>query len=164
MRGLLLIGLLMGIALMAYLWAQNTSAISKANKDVLPEVNQFSGRDMESGDPAYQTAELEAVENGQRLTGVRVVSVRPNGAYEKYFGLKPNDTIISVEYQAFTTPLKGKELEDAKLEVFNAFQKQGTVTVLRDKQQMTLPGTGADSKNPTATLQNQLDATQTVPR
>jgi len=161
MRGMFsLVAILVTVGLMMYLFAEHTATISKTRNEILPQVNQFSGRDADTGDAAYTTAVMEPVETNAKLMAVRVAKVSPGGAYEKYFGLMVGDTITSVEYQAVQTPLRGKDLEDARLEVFSAFQRQGSLTVLRNNQQMILPANGSDSKNPLSSLQQQINAVQ----
>ena len=160
-----LVAILITVGLMMYLFAEHTSTISKANKEILPEVNQFSGRDSETGEAAYTTATLEPIEKNASMTAVRVTKVLTKSAYERYFGLHAGDVVTAVEYQAFKTPLKAMQMEDAKNEIFSGiFQKQGSLIVMRDNKELTLPVVGSDGKSATPTLQSQLDAMQKMPK
>ena len=116
-----------------------------------------------------ESAELEALSQGGKVSGILVVKIDPGGAYERYFGLKRNDTIVAVEYQGNRQNVKDFNDEDmAKSQVFEAYRHKGKVVVVRNEKQVTLPdqtaakpaGSGGKSKDE---IQQQLDVIQSIP-
>ena len=148
--------------------AQNLQNVAAAKKKATEQASQFAGRDAETREAAYQSAELEGVSPGGKLVGILVVKITSGGAYEKYFGLKRNDTIVAVEYQSNRQNVREINDEDmAKAQVFEAYRHKGKVVVMRDEKETALPvetaaKTGSGEK-PKDELQQQLDVIQTIP-
>ncbi|HVT90109.1 MAG TPA: hypothetical protein VHD56_14745 [Tepidisphaeraceae bacterium] len=114
--------------------------VLKVRENAQQQVSQIAGRDAATGGSAMNSAELEGMTTNGKLSGILVNKVVPGGAYENYFGLKRNDTIIAVESQAFKTNVRDIVTEeDAKIQVMEAFQKQGYVYVMRDGKELKLP-------------------------
>jgi hypothetical protein len=105
-------------------------------KNVTPKVEQMAGQDS-AGVRAADTVRLKGVTNSSgRMTGVAVSEITAEGAMERYFGLQKGDTITEIG------PLSVKDMDSAaaaKDFLVDAYQKSGTITVLRDNRSVTLP-------------------------
>src|SRR5437016_7829220 len=105
MRGLLglagLVGLLITIGIMMYIFADYMTPVSKAAKKAGPQANQMAGRSPSAspvgqGTPVLQDSSFSPVEQSARLTGLKVtVMPTTNGLYE-FFGLIPGDVILRI--------------------------------------------------------------------
>lgn len=145
---------------------QHTHETLKAGDKARSQVNQIAGNDPSTGQRASQSADLQPVTDKGRLTGILVTRVDAEGAYGKYFGLQRNDLIVGVEYQGFRQTMKDLGTEtDAKLQVDEAFRRQGSLTVLRNDKEMLLPPPPAPGAAPRKDgIQQQLDAIKSLPR
>lgn len=145
----------------------HTQQTLKTNEKLRDEVNQIAGNDPNTGERASKSAQLDALTNSGKLTGMLVSSIKPGGAYEHFFGLQRNDTIVAVEYQGLRNNIRDMTTEeDGRLQVEETFMKQGSVYVLRDGKEIKLP---APVKSPGAapkkdSIQGTLDAIQSAPR
>lgn len=138
---------------------QSIQAGSKARE----QVNQIAGNDPETGERASQSAVLEPMMTGNRLTGFLVTRVTSGGAYEKYFGLARNDTIVAAEYQGAKMDMKSSsDVEMAKTWVDEAFRKQGAVYVVRGGKEIKLPAAPVGQAPAKDSAQKQLDAIQGI--
>jgi S1-C subfamily serine protease len=174
-----LIGLLVTIGVIVMIMntvlKKEQTVISAGNK-ARDEVKQFGARS-EDMTPAQNSVTFEEQQTGGRFEALRVTSVVPGGAMDKFYGLRANDVIVEVNGMrmrdlAPNDPDLGQSL------VIDAFTKSQPITVLRNGQQTTLPRpAGAQTATPdpaapaqpqppeqnTDPLQRQLDAIQKVP-
>ena len=105
---------------------------------------------------------------GGKLDSILVTKVVPGGAYDKYFGLKTNDSIIAIEANA--NEMRVKDIGDGEMataQIIDAYSKQGHLVVMRDGEQVRLPKpsakSGSGSKSGSDPLQQQLDVIQQLP-
>lgn len=139
---------------------EHTSQTIKTGQNAQEQVRQIAGQDPSSGERAAQSAVLEGMMNGNRLTGLLVARVTEDGAYAKYFGIRRNDTIVAAEYQGTRMDMKTSNDETmAKAWVEEAFRKQGAVYVVRDSKELKLPPPPAPGQPAkTDSIQRQLDS------
>lgn len=138
----------------------NTAVIQKGH-DARQEVEQMAGE--KDGMRTRDSIKLEPQTNGEGKTvSLLVTSIVSGGPMESYFGLKRNDTITEIN------GMKIRDQNDGDLSVamaLEAYQRQQTLTVVRDGQALTLPQQSAATvaqpqQQPTGGLQGQLDAIQ----
>jgi len=150
MRMFGLVALLVGVAIAVWWFASSTSSISKPAAKARDEAAQMAGTDPDTGGRASESAEIDLVTAGGKPDSVLVTKVAPGGAYEKYFGLKQDDTILQIG----PLPVKGhpaiSSAEDASNYLLEAYQKKQPLVVVRDGQQITLPKAGQAQPQPAA--------------
>ena len=137
-----LVSVLVVAFIVIYLFASQTSSISGPASKAQDEAAQIAGTDPDSGGRASESAQIDLVTAGGKPDSILVTKVVPGGAYEKYFGLKTDDTILQVG----PLPVKGhpsiSTADDAKDFLQEAYQRQQQLVVVRDGQQITLPAAG----------------------
>ena len=134
--GIGLISLLVGVALMMWLFAESEIPKVKAGKKAQEEAQQISGRGTDSL-PAMESFETEAQRAGSRMTLV-VTAVTPGGAMQTYYGLLKDDRITGVNGMHVNDLANGDD-QLAKALVAEAFGKQQKLAVVRNGQTLTLP-------------------------
>ena len=143
--------------------AHDKAAIDAGNK-ATEQMSQVVGRD-ENGDPVKNSATLEPQSSNGSLNGVLVTSVKADGPYAKFWGLKREDLITEIG----PLPVKQVVTDSGAADdyVMDAYQHRSPLTIMRDGQKMTLPTADAagaakphESGNP---LQDQLNAIQGQP-
>ncbi|MGE5608278.1 MAG: hypothetical protein ACM359_03410 [Bacillota bacterium] len=163
MRGAFgLVGLLVTIGVIVAIMAVNHPADTiKRAEPAKQKAQQFAGYDSE-GAPAKNSVTLspETTVNG-KLKYVLVEEIVAGGAYEKYYGLKRNDSIIA----AGPMDLRDEDGEMAVELIHKAYQQQWPLTVMRGGKKIELPqatpATPAKTSSPRGTqspLQKQLEA------
>lgn len=162
--GIGLLVLLMAVGLYLYLEGSSAQTAIKAAAPAKAQIQQYGGVD-DAGNKSVDSAKLEGLMEGGKLRGLLVDSVIAGGSYDKFFGLKKDDTITGLEYNGFKRKLTEFPTEDeARGEVDEAFRKSGHLIVLRDEKEVELPAAGAGSAKPAKSggdpLQSQLDAIQ----
>lgn len=156
----------------------NQTVVKEGNK-AREEAEQLSGQ--QDGMRTSESVTLEPQASGGRTTSLLVTRLVTGGPMETYFGLKRNDSIVEV------SGMKVRDLNDGEMAVaqaLEAYQRKGTLTVVRDGRTITLPnqtaagtaataGTAAAPQAPQqgagqtegsggSSLQNQLDAIQKI--
>ena len=149
-----LVSLLVVVAIVVWLFASYNSGVSGPARKAQNEAAQIAGTDLETGGRASDSAEIDLVTAGGKPDSVLVTKVTPGGAYERYFGLKTDDTILQIG----PLPVKGhpaiSNAEDAGNYLLEAYQKKQPLVVVRDGQQITLPQAGQAKSQPAAPDQN----------
>jgi hypothetical protein len=168
-----LVGILAVVGVIVWWMSQgggtNLQNVAATRKQATEQASQIAGRDAETQEAAYRSAELEGLSPGGRITGILVVKLNPGGAYERYFGLKRNDTIVAIEYNGNRQNVKDINDEDmAKTQVFEAYRFKGKVYVVRDEKEIGLPVETAakpsgSGEKPKDEIQQQLDVIQGIP-
>jgi hypothetical protein len=150
--------------------AQNLQNVAATKKKATEQASQIAGRDSETREAAYESVELEGVSPGGKLVGILVVKINPGGAYERYFGLKRNDTIVAIEYQGNRQHIRDINDEDmAKTQVFEAYRHKGKVIVARgDEKELALPAEtsakpSGSGEKPKDEMQRQIDVLEGIP-
>src|ERR1700733_13941792 len=127
-----LVGLLVMLGVIMWMMGMYTPAVMKADKTARQQVNQIAGNDPETGGRATDSVGLRTQNSNGHLSGLVVTRVQDNGAYQHYFGLQKSDTIIAVINQAVRMDMKDLDDEEmAKGQVLEAYQRQGSIIVLR---------------------------------
>ena len=134
--GIGLISLLIGVALMMWLFAESEIPKVKAGKAAQEEAQQISGRGTDN-QPAMHSFETEAQRGGSRMT-LLVTAVTPGGAMETYYGLLKDDRITGVNGMHVNDLANGDE-QLAHALVSEAFGKRQPLTVVRNGQTLNLP-------------------------
>lgn len=146
--------------------AQHLQNVARVKKSAGEQASQFAGKDTETGAPASESATLDLILAGGKPDSVLVVKVLNGGAYERYFGLKDEDTIVQIG----PLPVKGHPSitsnEDAAAFLMDAYQKKQPIVVVRDGKQITLPVAppagsappGGGQGSGTDPLQQQIDS------
>ena len=134
--GIGLIGLLVGVALMVWLFAQTEIPKAKAGKQAQEQVRQISGRGADDA-PAEHSFKTEAQHGGSRMS-LLVTDVIPGGAMQTYYGLLKDDRITAVNGMNVNDIAVGNE-DLAHALVAEAFGRQQPLTVVRNGQTVTLP-------------------------
>ncbi len=137
--GVGLVGLLVAVGLMMYLFAQTQIPIAKEGKEAQDSVRQTSGHgdDGESAESSF-TTDADYGGGGAKLKALVVTNVTTGGAMQTYYGLLPGDRIVGVNGSKVNDVSNGDD-GLAKALVAEAFQKRQTLTVDRAGQSVTLP-------------------------
>ncbi|HZL38551.1 MAG TPA: hypothetical protein VFC78_24800 [Tepidisphaeraceae bacterium] len=138
--GLGLISLLLGVALIAYLWSKNTTVVMQKGNEARKQVEQISGHDENGGLASDSiTTQPETGPDGH-LKDLLVTNLVTGGPFESFFGLQKGDKIITIG------PLEVGDryimADDSKAAVnflTDAYQTSKPLIVIRNGQQMTLP-------------------------
>jgi len=128
MRGAILLSLLIGVALMAFLWSRSAETSSNANKEIRQEMAPVTGRGPDGGtitDSAQFTTDR---------SGLSVTAVKAGSYYDVFFGLKAGDVIV----RAGDMDLKGLDATAAETFLMEAAQKKRELVVMRAGQKVTL--------------------------
>ena len=159
-----LVSLLVVAFIVIYLFASQTSTISKPAADAKEQAAQIAGTDTATGGRASESAELDLVTAGGKPDSILVTKVVPGGAYERFYGLKTDDTILQVGPLSVKGHPAISSAEDAGNSLLDAYQNKQPLVVVRDGNQITLPqaanqqkpaqGQGQGSSDP---LQQQLE-------
>jgi hypothetical protein len=159
-----IVSLLVVVAIIVWWAASSTSSISGPASKARDEAAQIAGTDPETGGRASESAQIDLVTAGGKPDSILVTKVVPGGAYEKYFGLKTDDTILQVGPLAVKGHPSISSADDAKDFLQEAYQRQQQLVVVRDGQQITLPAAGqpqapaqGQGQGSTDPLQQQLE-------
>ena len=125
--------LLIGVALWAYLSAENTKTTLKTDKQIKQQVQPWTGTTADK-QRAEDGAKFDGEMNNGSLRDLLVTNVVPGGFYEQYFGLKKGDKITQIGGN--DVAIYGDEGAAASF-VYQAGQGQA-LTVLRNGQKLTL--------------------------
>jgi hypothetical protein len=139
-----------------YVIPELQTATSPNGVSAKSQAERISGHD-EDGVAADQSITLaDAQDSGGKIIGYTVAALTPGGAMEKYFGLKPNDTItqISGGNGGFLDVATIGDSKGASAWLLQAYEAQGSVTVNRGGTILTLPAA------PSAAPPSQLDPIQ----
>lgn len=128
MRATVLLSLLIGVAILAYLWATSAETASKVNTETRQQLAPVTGRGPDGG-TITDSAEFSADRSGLAVTRVKAGSY-----FDQYFGLKEGDIII----RAGDVELKGIDDASAQTFVFDAAQKKRELVVTREGAKTTL--------------------------
>jgi hypothetical protein len=168
----LLITLGVIILILNYAVLPYTKEVSTVNKKVRPQVEQIAGE--KDGMRTTESIKMEPQTSNGKTNSLLVTSIVVGGPMESYFGLKRNDSIVEVN------GMKVRDWNDGEMAVaqaLEAYQRKGTLTVVRDGETITLPqaqqataaapaGSGqqqpAGQSQPQGGLQSQLDAIQKI--
>jgi hypothetical protein len=142
--GIGLLSLLIGVALIFYISFGlgkhgYEGEVLEQGKVAREEANQISGRTNDDM-PIESTIQLDEVDAGGQFRRLRVVSIVPKTPMQTCYGLLAGDEIIRVG------PMGVSDNNDAglgKALVYEAYQRNETIDILRNGQEMTLKPTSS---------------------
>jgi hypothetical protein len=136
--GIGLLGLLVTIALIFWLFAAFEIPKAKVGKQAQEQAKQISGRS-EDGTPAMDTFATQGVMRGSKLDALQVTGITPGGAMDQYYGLRVNDEITAVNGMTLDA-ISNNDEEMAKAQVVQeGFSKKAPLNIRRKGRPMTLP-------------------------
>ena len=151
-----LVGILVVLAIIILIWRMggHPADVINAAKPAVDSARQIAGQDAQ-GIKAQDSIRLDPVLADGKLKYVLVDDIVPGGPMDKYFGLKRNDSILSVG----PLDLCDYDGEHAKALIYEAYQRRQELTVMRNGEKTKLPQapSSAPPKN-SSPLQQQLDA------
>jgi hypothetical protein len=139
-----LVGILITIGviviIMHYVELPSMQQAGQVQKNVKPQVQQVAGQGVDGRD-ARETIKLAPETAGGQMTSALVTDITPGGAMERYFGLKKDDSIVSISMgggvmQPVTQMGSAAEAKDALL---TAYENGQQIEVVRGDQHLTLP-------------------------
>ena len=138
--GGLLLALLIGIGLWAYVWGTHTAVVAKKGQETRQQAEQISGHGP-NGQSAESSVKLDAKNGpGGKTAALVVTDVTAGGALDQYFHLQKGDEIIKVgDFNVGDYP-GGDDMAEAA--VFEAAQRQQALVVRRNGQTLTLTPPG----------------------
>jgi hypothetical protein len=175
-----LVGLLVGVGILMMLYASSTPVVTSSGVKAQEEVRQLAGQSRDGTMRFSESIALEPSTSGGKTVALIVLSVDAVGPAATHFGLQRDDMITAIG------PLSVKDHvtsgEEGVDYLTDAYQRQQTITVIRNDQTITLPGgagaaaavgttpaagtpgaqpqPAAPAKDDRGSLQRQLDAIQ----
>lgn len=139
--GIGLVGLLIGVGLLVYLFAEHSIPTARQGKAAQDEAQQIAGYG-DDGRSAMESISVSRQEKNGKLVALNVDSIVPNGAMQKFFGLQAGDSIVEIGSQAGMEKVKeligGDDMVEPKLH--EAYQQKRQLVVIRNGKTITLPG------------------------
>lgn len=141
-----LVSLLVGVAVLFYIFTRNTSETLRVSKPMQEQAQQMSGRG-EDGRSAMDSFRVEPEQQGSRLTALLVTSVTPGGAADTFYGLKKGDRIVEISEGGGLQKVNDASNGDADtakaLLAQYSFAASQPIVVMRNGKQLTLPQSAA---------------------
>ena len=138
MRGFSLVGILVAIAIMFYLFTMNGSQVAKTNATIKPQVQQLAGQNPD-GTKAKDSAKFSPIEKNGALKGLKVDSIDPLGALYQYWKLQKGDEILEVGLFKVGTDQLDTFKDAIDIGVVEGMQRKYTMKVNRAGTIITLP-------------------------
>jgi hypothetical protein len=139
-----LVGILITIGviviIMHYVELPSMQQAGQVQKNVKPQVQQVAGQGVDGRD-ARETIKLAPETAGGQMTSALVTDITPGGAMERYFGLKKDDSIVSISMGGgVMQPVKQMgSASEAKDALLTAYENGQQIEVVRGDQHLTLP-------------------------
>jgi hypothetical protein len=139
-----LVGILITIGviviIMHYVELPSMQQAGQVQKNVKPQVQQVAGQGVDGRD-ARETIKLAPETAGGQMTSALVTDITPGGAMERYFGLKKDDSIVSISMGGgVMQPVKQMgSAAEAKDALLTAYEYGQQIEVVRGDQHLTLP-------------------------
>jgi hypothetical protein len=139
-----LVGILITIGviviIMHYVELPSMQQAGQVQKNVKPQVQQVAGQGVDGRD-ARETIKLAPETAGGQMTSALVTDITPGGAMERYFGLKKDDSIVSISMGGgVMQPVKQMgSAAEAKDALLTAYENGQQIEVVRGDQHLTLP-------------------------
>jgi hypothetical protein len=141
-----LVSLLVGVAVLFYLFTKDTSETLRVSKPMQEQARQMSGRG-EDGGSAMDSFKVEPQSQGSQLRALLVTDVKPGGAADTFYGLKKGDLIIDISTAAGLQKINDASNGDPEMAkamlAQESFQASRPIVVMRDGKQLTLPASAA---------------------
>jgi hypothetical protein len=133
-----LVGLLVGVAVLVWAFAENTAPMSKVAVKTQDQARQMAGRDEATGESAADALALEPARRGGKVIGMRVKTVAAGSAMQKFYGLHANDVITQAGDLPLAEPFGGDEPLASGM-ILEAYKASKPLEVQRGGQKLTLP-------------------------
>jgi hypothetical protein len=132
-----LVSLLVGAAVIMYVFAKTQIPIAKAGKSAQEQVRPIAGYSQD-GTPAMESFTSAAGRmKGAALASLKVTSITPGGGMDTYYGLQPGDEITDVGEISLESIANDEDSAKAYV-VGEGFQHQRPLKIRRNGQTMTL--------------------------
>lgn len=132
-----LAGLLVTVAIMAYVWSFYTQGVSNSAAQVRPVAEQIAG--VESGDLTGHVSEhiklSEYAGPNGKLKAITVNQIDSGSSMQAYYGLRPGDQIIEVGVMRVQDMDGGLAIAMVQ----EAYQRKQPLAVVRDGRRLDLP-------------------------
>ena len=151
--GGLLLALLIGIALLVYLQAENATVVTKAGKQAQTQVREIAGVD-ENDAPVTDSINFAMHGNGGRFDGVEISSVTAGGSFDRKYGLQSGDIVTEIGPQPIRDSILITSDDSAKAMLQDAYQRSLPLTVRRGDARLTLPSDRFKNPAPSPTAAN----------
>jgi hypothetical protein len=128
------------VIIMRYAELPSMQQAGQVQKNVKPQVQQVAGQGVDGRD-ARETIKLAPETAGGQMTSALVTDITPGGAMERYFGLKKDDSIVSISMGGgVMQPVKQMgSASEAKDALLTAYENGQQIAVVRGAQHLTLP-------------------------
>jgi hypothetical protein len=136
--GIGLVGILLGVGLMVYLFSQSELPKIKEGERIKDEARQYSGRSQDDT-PATESFATEPQMKGSKLAALQVTAVTPGGAMDTYYGLKPGDEIVAIGDSPIDALSNNDDQLAKAMVVQEGYQKKAALMVRRAGQRLKLP-------------------------
>ena len=136
--GIGLVGVLLGVALMVYLFSGSELDKIKQGEKVKEEARQYTGRSQDDT-PATESFLTDPLMKGSKLAALQVTSVTPGGAMDAYYGLKTGDEIVAIGDSPIDALSNNDDQLAKAMVVQEGYQKKAPLTVRRSGQRLVLP-------------------------
>jgi S1-C subfamily serine protease len=163
-----LLGILGALIALVIVWIYvlnnpQTQVAIKNVQNAQQQAQAISGHDSH-GRPVEWSITLDTENAGGKMSGVVVTSIIAGGAMEKHYGLRKGDLIVEIGPLPVSQMGSAAEAKDL---LVGAYQRNDSITVVRDERRMTLPVEApapatkkAGASGAGDPLQRQLDAIQ----
>jgi len=135
--GIGLVGLLLGIGLLMWIWSSNAKNTVDKGKAIEQQAKPIAGYGQDDK-PATESFQVTGHTSGCRITR-EVTDVTPGGAMDTFYKLQVGDVITDVGDMELGALAGGDEGLAKTLVVSEGYQKQKPIKVKRGRQTLTLP-------------------------
>jgi len=136
-----LVGLLIAIGVLVWLWSSVTLPHNKATIDAgrkaTEDINQLSGSSADGSMRFDDSLQIDVLRSGGKPASILVLEVKSGGPAEIYYGLKKDDCITELGPLHVRDQISGND--DARDFLMDAYQRKHPLVVIRREQKVTLP-------------------------
>lgn len=158
-----LFGLLVGIGVVVvafkYVGGPSLDQSLKARKNAQEKLNPMTGAGQAA---ARESISLDALNAGGKFDSLLVRDIVAGGAIEQRYGLRKEDAITALNGVG-VKDVAMNDADGAKDLFFDNYGRGGTITVIRDGQQITLPRSGGNPSPPSKGPLGPLDGKVKLP-
>lgn len=130
-----LVGLLIAVALMLYLFTQNAATVTQQSKPAIDTAQRLTGQD-DTGYKAKDSITLDGVYNPSgKFKALTVTQIDPAGPMAKHYALQKDDQITAVATFLF----KDSDEEMCKEWVLKAYTMAQPLSVTRGEEKISIP-------------------------
>lgn len=153
-----LVSILVVVGIIALLWSQYNPVVVEEGRKAEDKMEQIAGKG------AATSIKLEPRHDDGKLRALHVDEIEADGPMAKYFGLRRDDLIVKITSQDFTQKVAELGFDEAKARVLEAYQRSGSLTILRGGKELVLPEPGSSpqrggqSNTGNSGIDRQLDA------